>query len=170
MERTLSDSGDTQHLVAQAAGGDEQALTELMERYRARLERMVALRMDRQLQGRVDASDIVQDALIEASRRLDEYAADPPMGFYIWLRWLTGERLLNTHRHQTLNRQQAVYQRPQAAQAGAQRNTRIQSTRELMPHHSSIARWGATGSASAKQERRQLAKHWQSQWHPAFQI
>ncbi len=99
MEHALSDSGDTQHLVAQAAGGDAQALTELMERYRARLKRMVALRMDRQLQGRVDASDIVQDALIEASRRLDEYAADPPMGFYIWLRWLTGERLLNTHRH-----------------------------------------------------------------------
>ena len=99
MKHPCSDSADTQHLVAQAARGDVQALTELMERYRARLKRMVGLRMDRRLQGRVDASDVVQEALIEASRRLDEYAADPPMGFYVWLRWLTGERLLNTHRH-----------------------------------------------------------------------
>lgn len=98
MEHAVSNSDDTQHLVAQAAGGDAQALTELMERYRARLKRMVGLRMDRRLQGRVDASDVVQEALIEASRRLDEYAANPPMGFYLWLRWLTGERLLNTHR------------------------------------------------------------------------
>jgi len=99
MEQTFSDSADTQHLVAQAAGGDARALTELMERYRTRLKLMVGLRMDRRLQGRVDASDVVQESLIEASNRLEEYAADPPMGFYIWLRWLTGERLLNTHRH-----------------------------------------------------------------------
>jgi RNA polymerase sigma-70 factor (ECF subfamily) len=98
MEHAVSNSDDTQHLVTRAAGGDAQALTELMERYRARLKRMVGLRMDRRLQGRVDASDVVQEALIEASRRLDEYAANPPMGFYLWLRWLTGERLLNTHR------------------------------------------------------------------------
>jgi len=99
MEQTFSDSADTQHLVAKAAGGDTQALTELMERYQARLKRMVGLRMDGRLQGRVDASDVVQEAMIEASNRLEEYAADPPMGFYIWLRWLTGERLLNAHRH-----------------------------------------------------------------------
>lgn len=98
MEQEFSESDETR-LVNQAANGDTAAVTQLMERYRARLKRMVALRMDRQLQGRVDASDVVQDALIEASRRLEEYAADPPMGFFIWLRWITGERLLNAHRH-----------------------------------------------------------------------
>lgn len=99
MEQSLAFSDDTQVLVAQAVEGDTAALTVLMDRYRERLKRMVSLRMDRRLQGRVDASDIIQEALISAARRLDEYAADPPMGFFLWLRWLTGEKLLNAHRH-----------------------------------------------------------------------
>jgi len=98
MDQVLSNSDDTQLLVAQAVDGDANALSLLMDRYRERLRRMVGLRMDRRLQGRVDASDVVQEALIEAARRLDEYAAKPPMGFFLWLRWLTGEKLLNAHR------------------------------------------------------------------------
>ncbi len=84
-----------QHILA----GDGEALAILLQRYRDRLKRMVALRLDRRLQGRVDASDVVQEALIEAARRIEDYAAEPPMGFYVGLRWLTGEKLLNTHRH-----------------------------------------------------------------------
>lgn len=91
-------SDDTGQLVNQAAAGNGEAMDVLLERYRDRLKRMVGLRMDRRLQGRVDASDVVQDALIEAAKRLKEYADEPSMGFYVWLRWLTGERLLNTHR------------------------------------------------------------------------
>jgi RNA polymerase sigma-70 factor (ECF subfamily) len=98
MDRFSSDSSITEHLVEQAAHGDAEALTQLMHRYRDRLKRMVNLRMDRRLQGRIDASDVVQESLLEASRRLEEYAADPPMGFYVWLRWIAGERLLNAHR------------------------------------------------------------------------
>ena len=99
MELVLADFDDTQVLVTQAVGGDAGALAALMDRYRDRLKRMVGLRMDRRLQGRVGASDVVQEALIDAARRLEEYAADPPMGFFLWLRWLTGEKLLNAHRH-----------------------------------------------------------------------
>jgi len=99
MEETLPASDDTQALVARTVGGDAQAFSVLVERYRDRLKRMVGLRMDRRLQGRVDASAVVQEALIDAAKRLDEYAADPPMGFFLWLRWLTGEKLLNAHRH-----------------------------------------------------------------------
>ncbi len=94
----MANSGDTEILISKAVEGDPDSLAELMERYRDRLKRMVGLRMDRRLQGRVDASDIVQEALLEASRRLDEYAEKPPMGFFLWLRWLTTDRLLNTHR------------------------------------------------------------------------
>lgn len=94
----MSNSDDTQILVAQAVDGDANPLSLLMDHYRERLKRMVGLRMDRRLQGRVDASDVVQEALIEAARSRDEFAANPPMGFFLWLRWLTGERLLNPHR------------------------------------------------------------------------
>ena len=90
----------------------------LMDRYRERLKRMVLLRLDRRLQGRVDASDIVQEALIEAARRLPEFAAAPPMGFFLWLRWLTGEKLINTHQHHLATqkrdaaREVSLYRRP----------------------------------------------------------
>jgi RNA polymerase sigma-70 factor (ECF subfamily) len=94
-----SQQENVQELVERAAAGSVQATTVLFDRYRERLKRMVRLRMDRRLQGRVDASDVVQDALLDASRRLNDYAKQPTMGFYIWLRWLTGEKLLNTHRH-----------------------------------------------------------------------
>jgi len=98
MEQPLDDSGETELLVARAADGDSQALTALMHRYRDRLKRMVALRMDRRLRGRVGASDIVQEALIEAARRLSDYSRDPPTGFFLWLRSVAANKLLSAHR------------------------------------------------------------------------
>ena len=86
-------------LISQAVDGDSEALSTLMDMHRERLKRMVSLRLDRRLQGRVGASDVVQEALIEATRRLSDYANDSSMGFFLWLRWLTAEKLLNTHRH-----------------------------------------------------------------------
>ena len=86
MANSSSDLIEIDVLVSRAAGGDSQALTDLMGRYTNRLKRMVQLRMDHRLQGRIGASDIVQEALIEAARRLTEYHRDPPMGFFLWLR------------------------------------------------------------------------------------
>jgi RNA polymerase sigma-70 factor (ECF subfamily) len=85
-------------LLALAASGDEQAMTDLLSRYRDRLRQMINLRLDRRLYGRVDASDIVQEAVIEAARRLPDYAAKPPMEFYLWLRQLATQKLIDTHR------------------------------------------------------------------------
>ena len=51
------------------------------------------------MQGRIDASDIIQDAYLDAARRLSDYASDPPMSFYLWLRWLTGQKLIDAQRH-----------------------------------------------------------------------
>src|SRR5881409_1869409 len=84
--------------LQQAAGGDQQAWALLLDAHRARLRRMVALRLDRRLQGRVDPSDIIQEAYIDASARLAEYARQPDMPFFLWLRFLTGQRLVRVHR------------------------------------------------------------------------
>ena len=73
----------------------------LFAHYRERLKTMVRLRLDRRLQGRVDASDVLQETFIEASQRLPEYARAEPaqkMPFFLWLRFLTGQRLLMVHR------------------------------------------------------------------------
>jgi RNA polymerase sigma-70 factor (ECF subfamily) len=92
------DNCEARRLVEQAAGGDDSAWERLMSDHRSRLRRMVALRLDRRLQGRVDPSDVIQEASIDAARRLAEYAKSPTMPFYLWLRFLAGQRLLEQHR------------------------------------------------------------------------
>jgi RNA polymerase sigma-70 factor (ECF subfamily) len=92
------ESDDLRDRLRRLAAGDQQALAELFARYRDRLRRMVKLRLDRRLQGRIDASDVLQDAYLDAARRFAEYAANPTMPFFLWLRLLTGQRLLMVHR------------------------------------------------------------------------
>jgi RNA polymerase sigma-70 factor (ECF subfamily) len=84
--------------VERAAKGDQQALGELLEQHRDRLRRMVSLRLDPRLQGRLDPSDVIQEAYLLAARRIEEYLRDPSAPFYIWLRFLVGQRILDLHR------------------------------------------------------------------------
>jgi RNA polymerase sigma-70 factor (ECF subfamily) len=81
------------------SGAAERELAELFERHRDRLGRMVRLRMDRRLQGRLDASDVLQEAQLDVLRRAREYAAGPAMPAYLWIRFLTAQRLAALHRH-----------------------------------------------------------------------
>jgi RNA polymerase sigma-70 factor (ECF subfamily) len=94
------DSSQTQELLARARQGDPPAVNELLDRHREALRRMIDLRMDRVVQRRVDASDIVQDVLVEANRRLDEYlhSKSPAMPFHLWLRHIAHDRLIDAHR------------------------------------------------------------------------
>jgi RNA polymerase sigma-70 factor (ECF subfamily) len=85
-------------LLQRAAAGDAAALGELLEGQRKRLRRMVKLRLDPRLQGRVDPSDVLQEAYLEATQRLAEYVREPKMPFFLWLRFLTGQRLLQVRR------------------------------------------------------------------------
>lgn len=94
----LSDESETRRLVRLAADGDQQAWSLLLARHRNRLSRMVAIRMDRRLQGRIDPSDVIQEACVVAAKQISAYAANPTMPFYLWLRWITGQRLIDQHR------------------------------------------------------------------------
>mgnify|MGYP000020558332 CR=1 FL=1 len=78
--------------------GDADVLGDLLALHRARLKTMVQLRMDRRMQGRVDASDVIQDACLEAATRVDDYVQKKPMTFFLWLRFLVGEQLITQHR------------------------------------------------------------------------
>jgi RNA polymerase sigma-70 factor (ECF subfamily) len=93
-----SDPANTDDLLRRAGGGDAAALVELFAHCRERLRRMVRLRLDRRLQGRVDPSDVLQEAFLDVARRAGEYCAKPAMPPYLWLRFLTGQRLLAIHR------------------------------------------------------------------------
>lgn len=60
---------------------------------------MVALRVDAGVRRRLDASDIVQDALLIASKRLPDYLSKRPMPFLVWLRVLTRQAMIGQLRH-----------------------------------------------------------------------
>jgi RNA polymerase sigma-70 factor (ECF subfamily) len=92
------DANDNEALLERARNGDCAALAELFQRHRGRLEQMVRLRLDRRLQGRLDPADVLQEAYLDVARRFPEYAANPALPFYVWLRLLTGQRLIDLHR------------------------------------------------------------------------
>jgi RNA polymerase sigma-70 factor (ECF subfamily) len=92
------DSAETERLLAEAGGGDRQALELLLVRHRPYLRQVVAMRMDAQMAARVDPSDIVQETQIEAVRRLPDYLARRPMPFRLWLIKTAHERLIVARR------------------------------------------------------------------------
>ncbi len=85
-------------LVERLRGGDQGALGELFDRHRDKLRRMVAFRMDARLAGRVSASDVLQEAYIDALKRVEHYFSKPDQPFFGWLRLVVGQRLADVHR------------------------------------------------------------------------
>lgn len=94
-----SDSEAGADELRRAANGDAVALGEAFSRHRSRLRRMIQLRLDRRLQGRVDPSDVLQEAYLEVARSLSEYLKAPRIPFYLWIRFITGRKLQALHRH-----------------------------------------------------------------------
>lgn len=73
-------------------------LFELLERSRERLRRMLQLRIDSRVRGRIDPSDVIQEAYVEAVARYEEYSRAPSMPPFLWLRFLTAQKLIQQHR------------------------------------------------------------------------
>ena len=67
------DSNLTQDLLDQAKAGNADALDQLLAKHREPIRRMIDLRLDPAIAQRLDASDVVQEVLIEASLRLQAY-------------------------------------------------------------------------------------------------
>jgi len=98
MNPSLSTNSETEALLGDAARGDERAVRSLLEKHRGRLRRMIAARLDPRLAPRLDPSDVVQETLADAARRLTDYLRDRPLPFYPWLHRLAADRLARTHR------------------------------------------------------------------------
>ncbi|GDX94195.1 MAG: sigma-70 family RNA polymerase sigma factor [Planctomyces sp.] len=92
------ESDRTQDILRDVAGGDAEAVNRLMDRHREAVRRMVQLRLDHAVARRVDASDVVQDVMLEASQRLTDYLRNPGMPFHLWLRQLALDRIIDMHR------------------------------------------------------------------------
>jgi RNA polymerase sigma-70 factor, ECF subfamily len=107
----------TRRMLDEAKTGDSAAVERLLGEFREPLRKVIDLRLDPVLARRVDASDIVQDVLLEANQRLTEYLKSPNMPFHLWLRHLAQDRIIDTHRRhrqaqrRSIDREQAI-QRP----------------------------------------------------------
>jgi RNA polymerase sigma-70 factor (ECF subfamily) len=105
---------ETQDLLAQVRRGEPAAVERLLARLREPMRRMIGLRLDPAIAARVDASDVVQDVLLETSRRLGEYLANPVMPFHLWLRHIARDHIIDAHRRhrraqgRTVDREQAL--------------------------------------------------------------
>ena len=102
------DDHDTAELVRRAGAGDEDASRRLLVRSRARLRRMVAVRLDQRVLARVDPSDVVQEVLLDASRRLIDYSQHPRIPFYAWLHRLAKDRLATVHQRHIQTQKRSV--------------------------------------------------------------
>ena len=98
----------TEQLIAQAKGGDASAVNQLMDRHRNSLRQLVRMRLDAKIQKRVDVSDVVQDVLVEANRRLQRYMENPVMPFHLWLRQIAKDRIIDAHRRHRVSAKRSV--------------------------------------------------------------
>ncbi len=102
------DSEQTQQLLQTARTGDESAMNALMNRHRDALRQMVQMRLDKAIAARLDASDVVQDVLVEANHRIQDYLANPTMPFHLWLRQLAKDQLIDMHRRHRVAARRSV--------------------------------------------------------------
>jgi RNA polymerase sigma-70 factor, ECF subfamily len=105
---------NTDELLEEARRGQAEAVERLLTAHREPLRRMIGLRLDPALAARLDASDIVQDVLIEAHRRLQDYLKNPAMPFHLWLRHIAKDHIIDAHRRhrqaqrRSLDREQPI--------------------------------------------------------------
>jgi RNA polymerase sigma-70 factor (ECF subfamily) len=94
----MDPADQTNELLGQVRQGDERALATLFDHHRERLRRMVGFRLDPRLWGRVDAEDILQESYLNAAKRLAHFTQDTPASFFIWLRMIVMQTLIDVHR------------------------------------------------------------------------
>lgn len=86
----------------------QNTLTRVFTENRSALRRLVASRLDTNIKGRVDPSDIVQETLIDACRRLDDYLANPSVPFISWLFALADQNAVDAYRRHVVTKKRSV--------------------------------------------------------------
>jgi RNA polymerase sigma-70 factor (ECF subfamily) len=144
MPASDTDSSHTRGLLDEVRAGRAAAVDELLARHRPYLRQLVALRIDPQLRARVDPSDVVQEAQLEAARRLEGYLQNPALPFRLWLRLITYDRLLMLRRHHV-----------EAARRSVQRDVALPDRSSLALAQQLLA---AGSTPSERLSRRELAR------------
>ena len=122
----LPNTPETQELLDQAKQGNTRAADQLLAQHREPVRRMIDLRLDPAIAARVDASDVVQEVLLEASRRLDKYLADPSMPFHLWLRHIAKDHIIDAHRRHRQAQRRGVDREQPLVPAGLKDHSSIE--------------------------------------------
>ncbi len=144
------DAENTVELLKGAKEGDGQAVERLLARHRESLHRMIQLRLDQRIKRRVDVSDVVQDVLIEANRRLLDYLQNPVMAFHLWIRQIAKDRLIDAHRRHRVSAKRSIDREQPMMVSGAVDQSSLDIVGQLCDP-------GMTPAAAASQ--RELAVH-----------
>ncbi|MGE3808266.1 MAG: sigma-70 family RNA polymerase sigma factor [Gemmataceae bacterium] len=110
------EGNETREILDRVRSGQPEAVDQLLNRHREPVRRMIGLRLDPALAARVDASDIVQEVMLEASKRLGDYLKNPGMPFHLWLRHLAKDHIIDAHRRHRQAQRRSV-DREKALQA-----------------------------------------------------
>jgi len=133
-------------LLERAALGDAEAWGALLTEHQERLRRMVLFRLDPRLQGRVDASDIVQEAYLEAAAHREDYFRHAALSLFLWLRGVVSNKLLEIHRHHLGTRMRDAARDVALKSRKAPGATSVALLDQLSGHHT------GPGTAAARSE------------------
>ena len=125
MTKSIWPDGEvTAELLNNVRGGKAVAVEELMDRHRNSLRRMIQLRLDQRLMQRMDVSDVIQDVLIEANRRLTDYLNNPVIPFHLWIRQIAKDRIIDAHRKHRVSAKRSIdREQPQPGKGPFDRST-----------------------------------------------
>ena len=125
MNKSIWPDGEvTAELLNNVRDGQAVAVEELMDRHRNSLRRMIQLRLDQRLMQRMDVSDVIQDVLIEANRRLTDYLSNPVIPFHLWIRQIAKDRIIDAHRRHRVSAKRSIdREQPQPGKGPFDRST-----------------------------------------------
>jgi RNA polymerase sigma-70 factor, ECF subfamily len=144
------DSAETERLLRLAADGDQESWGALLLRHGERLRRLVAFRLDPRLQGRVDPADVVQEVYLEALAHLGEHLREPAMPFFLWLRGITGNKLLELHRRHLGTQMRDAAREVSLNRGGPQDTTSAALAARLLGHATGPSEAAARAEARAR--------------------
>src|ERR1700733_5983958 len=137
---------NTEELLRQAQAGEAAAVEQLLTSHREPLRRMIGLRLDPALAARVDASDVVQDVLLEAHKRLQDYLRNPAMPFHLWLRHIAKDHVIDAHRRHRQAQRRSLDREQPIARGGMSDQSSFELAGQLLDHEITPA------SAAIRQE------------------
>src|SRR5512136_3073420 len=117
------ETDQTQQLLQGARRGDSDAVNRLLDRHREAVHRMVQMRLDQKIKRRLDVSDVVQDVLVEANRRLRDYLRNPTMAFHLWIRQIAKDRIIDAHRRHRSSGKRSVDREQSLAPIGEEQSS-----------------------------------------------